>query len=69
MIFAKHDWTDLALMALGACVGVAIFGYLIAPAIGMQFVGGTPWSYMLAAVSGTLCGFALRLAVSQWRSR
>lgn len=60
MNWTKKDWFDLMLMAVGACFGVAVYGLVIAPTLGVEFVPGNSESYMAAAVAGTICGYALR---------
>ena len=68
MNWTRKDWVDLLLMVLGAILGVAVFGFGVAPAMGIEFVGSTLTSYMLAAAVGTVCGYILRLAVTRYRS-
>ena len=67
MNWTRKDWIDLLLMALGAIIGVAVFGFGIAPALEIEFSGGKPTSYMLAAAAGTVGGYILRFVVSHKR--
>lgn len=64
MNWTRKQRLDLLLMALGTILGVAVLGFGIAPALGVEFSGGKPTSYMLAAVAGTVGGYTLRLAVA-----
>lgn len=63
MNWTRKDWTDLLLMAVGACIGVAVFGFGIAPLLGLEFVSGKPINYMLAAIAGTLGGYLFRFVM------
>jgi hypothetical protein len=69
MNWKTKDGVDLALMAIGACAGVAVFGFVIAPTFGIEFVGGKPVNYMIAAVAGTVGGYALRFLVARYRKQ
>lgn len=65
MNWTQKDWLNLVLMFLGACIGVAVFGFVVAPALGVQFGAGQTSSYVMASVAGTLVGYALRFMVGR----
>jgi hypothetical protein len=69
MTWTNKDFTDLQMMALGACIGVAVFGFWIAPLLGLEFVAHKPVNYMMTAVAGTIGGFVLRFGVAYLRTR
>lgn len=68
MNWTRKDWLDLLLMALGAFIGVAIFGFGVAPALGIEFSGDRPSSYMIAAAVGTVSGYMLRFIAARYRT-
>lgn len=68
MNWSRKDWIDLLLMVIGAILGVAVFGFIVAPGLGIEFVGNKPAGYMLAATAGTVSGYLLRFAVSRARA-
>lgn len=68
MNWTRKDWLDLLLMALGAVIGVAVFGLALAPALGIEFAGSRPADYMMAAVAGTVVGYLLRFMASRYHS-
>lgn len=63
MNWTRKDWIDLLLMVIGACLGVWFFGFVAAPLLGLEFIGGQPFNYMLAAATGTVSGYLLRFGV------
>lgn len=64
-MFTKKDWIDLLLMVIGALIGVGVIGFVVGPVVGFDFNPEKPIGYMLAAATGTVCGYLLRWSVQR----
>lgn len=68
MGWTRKDWNDLLLMTAGACVGMIIFFFGVAPLIDFDFNSKNPLNYVLAASIGSISGYALRFGVHVFRA-
>ena len=59
MSWTRKDWIDQSLMVLGACIGIAVFGFGIAPLLGFELIADHSSICIVAVVTGAVCGHAI----------